>query len=219
MEGLKLRVIILSVIMFAFGMWVNLSTKEVFASKTEKEMEKLAPRTFDGYAFTPSRENPEQSYRMDDTTYRRLKPYGIVCRSYYKGDKTFDVVLIASQSRGSFHDPRVCFSAQGYTITNEEASVMDTEARGKVPFTAVTMDSGQAKGALAMYFYRGPGGYYRNVVGLKFAMFKERLMGGKDVDGVFYRIIPGYPGATVDDLKKFAGEYLAAAKPVSGGYF
>lgn len=218
MEGLKGRAFALVGILAVAGFWVQSAKGVEYQPKTEKQLEQMAPPRIDRYSFAASLENPEQSYKMDEGTYKELHPYGIVCRQYQSGDKAFDVVLIASANRGSFHDPRTCFKAQGWEIVHEENSSFQTASRGTIPCTIVTMD-GQQKGAVALYFYRGPKGFHRNVIELKLDLFKERLLGGKDIDGVFYRIIPMYPGATIEETKEFAARYLESSEATSQGYF
>ncbi|MBI1756179.1 MAG: EpsI family protein [Fimbriimonas ginsengisoli] len=217
MEGLRARLVGFGAAMLAVGLWIHLSPAAAYERQTEPALEAKAPGAVGDYRFVPGLGTPGCSYKMDYKTYRILKPYGIVARVYESGAKSFDVVLVASQNRGSFHDPRVCFTAQGWSLDEERLDSMQTPTRGTIPFTVVRMTG--PRDSLAMYFYRGPQGFCANVIQLKLAMFKERLTGGKNVDGVFYRIIPNYEGATVDDLKAFASEYLAAASESSGGYF
>jgi hypothetical protein len=217
MEGLKQRIYVLSAAFAAFGLWVQLSPVSAYEKKTEKQMEQLAPARVGPYTYRHSVENPEQSYRMEPGTYSQLAPYGIVCRTYSYGGKSFDVVLIASGNRGSFHDPRVCFSSQGLAPTDHVDVVRSK--RGDIPVTVASLDNGTTHDNLALYFYRGPGGFFSNVVGLKWAMFKERFFGGRDVDGVFYRIIPTFPGTKLEDVKQFAADYVVASEASSKGYF
>ena len=142
--------------------------------------------TGDGDApFFRDPRNPAQSYRMNDITYKMLAPFGIVARQYTTRDgKVFDVVLIASESRASFHDPRICFSGSGWTIADQRTAEVQTRTRGTVPVMIVTMENGQKRDQMAAFFYRGPSGFQASTRGLKWDMFVKRLFNNPDVEGV-----------------------------------
>ncbi|KAA0237377.1 MAG: exosortase-associated EpsI family protein [Armatimonadetes bacterium] len=219
MEGLMTRAYIAGALLLVAGIAINISAVTVKRpSKTEEWMEQKAPTKVGKFIFLPGTENPAQSYRMDDRTYELLVPYGIVCRLYLDAAKGFDMVLIASQSRASFHDPRVCFAGQGWVLSKQHTENVETKTRGKVPITITEMD-GARRGQLAAFFYRGPGGFYPSTNGVKWDMFKQELFGSKDVDGVFYRVIPRHADCTVEELKQFIAEYLDTAYDTSDGYF
>lgn len=217
MEGLMQRALIIGGIAALSGAYVHLTPHPDPERKTEQWMEQNLPQQFGKYHYTGSAENPQQSYRMNQETYDALRPYGIVCRKYTNGEKAFDVVVIASNSRASFHDPRLCFSVQGWNIHTEKHLTFDWGGRN-IPFTSVEMD-GPAGESRAMYFYKGPAGYFPDTAGLKIGMFWYSIKGGARSDGVYYRIIPEYPGATTDDIVSFAREFKDAADKSSGGYF
>jgi len=221
MEGLKKRAFIFGGIMLAAGA-INLATviRAERPNKTEKWMESKAPERVGDMSFIRSEANPQQSYKMDEVTYRVLAPFGIVPRIYTgNSGESYDVVLIASESRASFHDPRLCFSASGWTLVEQHTAEVQTKTRGVVPITVVRMDGRNSKGQLAAFFYRGPSGFNSSTVSVKLDMFWKRLFGSKDVEGVFYRIIPQNEFITEDQMKKFIGEYLEASKSSSDGYF
>jgi len=217
MEGLTKRGLALFASLAIAGAYVHLAPLPARRPKTERWMEQKLPTQIGDYRFAPSKDNPAQSYRMDQSTYDTLKPFGIVCRDYTDGKKTFDVVVIASDNRASFHDPRVCFTAQGFTI-NQETRASFPSPIGNIPYTAVDMGSSDGDMS-AMYFYKGPGGYYADTQHLKFGLFLDNLRGATKPEGVFYRIIPDYKGATAADLQAFAGQMKAACTASSGGYF
>jgi hypothetical protein len=172
-----------------------------------------------------SAESSLYSYKMNDVTYSTLQPYGIVARIFEnsKNAQVFDVVVIASDSKDSFHDPRVCFSAQGWVMNNQWLDTVKTASRGDVPVTITLMDGPEDKNQLAAFVYKGPGGFYGNTQRLKVAMFRETLFGGGKLDGAFYRFIPGYRDEDqiqqIRELKEFIGKYLDAANEASKGYF
>jgi len=221
MERLKKRTYIFAAVMLAAGL-INMATiaKADKRSKNEQWMEQRAPDQFADKSYFHSAENPEQSYKMNDITYKMLNPYGIVARQYTGRDgKTFDIVLIASESRASFHDPRICFSGSGWNITNQQVQTVETKSRGTIPVMFVTMDNDTQRNQIAAFFYKGPSGFMASTRGLKWDMFVQTFLNRPNVEGVFYRFIPQYQGATVDDIKAVISEYLEASKESSQGYF
>ena len=221
MEGLKKRAFIFAGIMLVAGAF-NLATsaRAERPDRTESWMEQRVPEKIGDMTFLKSDSNPAQSYKMDEVTYRVLAPFGIVARVYTgNSGEGYDVVVIASESRASFHDPRICFSASGWTISEQHQTEVQTKTRGTVPITVVRMEGRNNKGQLAAYFYRGPSGFNASTVSVKLDMFWKRLFGSKDIEGVFYRIIPVNEHITEEQMKKFIGEYLEASKASSDGYF
>ncbi|HXH60693.1 MAG TPA: exosortase-associated EpsI family protein [Fimbriimonadaceae bacterium] len=225
MEGLKKRAIIATAVLMLGGLAIAFTTKHPNAGKTEQWMLDHSPRQVDGFRMLGGAESPLYSYKMDQVTYDTLQPYGIVARVYenQQTEETYDVVLIASQSKDSFHDPRVCFSAQQWSIENQWVDNVQTKTRGKVSISIVQMDGPDGNNRLAAFLYKGPGGFFGDTKALKLSMFLEQLKGGTNLDGAFYRFIPQNTGRdqtkTIIDMKKFIGEYLDAANQVSDGYF
>ncbi len=189
---------------------------------TETWMAEHAPTTVAGYTFNPANADPDApagcSYRMTKSTYDTLKPSGICARQYTGGNKTYDVVLIASDNSVSFHDPRVCFTATGWTISHERHIDIPTKAHGNVPVTLVQMD-GDGKKSSALYFYRSPSGYESVARKMRWDMLLGELLHGRNDQGVFYRFIPMSDNITDDELKTFVAEYLDEANRVSEGFF
>jgi hypothetical protein len=216
MERLKSRAWIAAGIFLVSGLFVQFGPKAVGSPKTEKWMESQAPKSVGKFAFVPSSENPEQSYQMSESTYEVLKPYGIVARVFRSGNQHIDAVLIASASEDSFHDPRHCFSGSGYNIVSQEERSIDT-GRGKIPITVARL-AGDGN-TFAVFFYKGPGGFYATTNSLKFAMFKDALLRARYSDAVFYRFMPASGNVSEDDLYRFIAEYMKASQVSSGGYF
>lgn len=221
MEGLRKRALIFAGIMLVAGT-INYATviRRENPSKTEKWMEEKAPARVGDMTFFRSDDNPAQSYKMDELSYRILEPFGMVARVYTgNSGEGYDVVLLASDRRASFHDPRVCFAAQGWTLVEQHQAEVQTKTRGVVPITVVRMDGRNRRGQLAAFFYRGPSGFNASTVSVKLDMFWKRLFGSKDLESVFYRIIPQNEHITEEQMKLFIGNYLESSKASSGGYF
>lgn len=219
-NGLKRGTYGLAALILGFGLFVQLGArKPEGAGRTEDWLESLAPRSLAGFSMLPGREDPNQSYKMDARTYEELKPFGIVVRVYRKANKAFDVALVASDRKESFHDQRVCFASQGWTLTGDRLAKVQTKTRGAIPASILTLASSTRGSQLAVVVYRGPGGFHSSPRGLTWAMLLDQLGGGKHLESVFYRIMPVYSGATEAELLAFAGQYLDAAHESSGGYF
>jgi hypothetical protein len=207
------------------GLVVAFTDRPAGEPKTEQWMLETLPLEFGDYRASSSPENNLYTYKMDEVTYGTLDPYGIVARVYTSSEtnEEYDAVVIASRSKDSFHDPRVCFSAQGWAIANQWVEMVDTESRGKVPVTLVLMDSADVRNRVAAFLYKGPGGFYGSTQRLKTAMLIEQFFGGQDLDGVFYRFIPLNldpmdPDRTTK-IKRFVAEFVDAANAASDGYF
>jgi hypothetical protein len=176
-------------------------------------MEQHLPHRFEDYQFEGAA-NPEQSYKMDATTYSVLNPYGIVCRVFSNGKQQFDTVVIHSDNSDSFHDPRVCFQSQGSELLEQQTKFVDTGKRGKIAVTFIkTSYNGASR--LAAYTYQGPSGFTSEPLKLIFDMFRGELTSGKVQTGTFYRFIALNPGSSQEDLTKFIGQFVDACAAAS----
>lgn len=227
MEGLNVRAYIVTGLLLVTAAWSQFSPRPGrVAGRTETWMEQVAPKEVEGYRFIPST-NPDEgalcSYKDPKIVYDVLTPtVGILARVYEAGGQKFDVTLIASRDRASFHDPRVCFTAQGYNIVNEEQISIPTKSRGNIPATLAQMTGPDGKPTVAVYFYRGPRGFFGTTMSLKIALLLDQVKGRTDLDGVFYRFIPqGLDSKALDPqrLENFIGLYMDKAGKDSNGYF
>jgi len=219
MEGLKKRTYFFAALLIVAGAFnfVTYSRAER-PDKDEAWMEARAPEKIGEMTYARDPKNPNQSYKMNQMTYDVLVPFGIVSRVYSDNNSGYDVVLIASESRASFHDPRICFSAQNWTLVEQKSVDVQTRTRGVVPITITKMD-GPKRGQLAAFFYRGPSGFHATTIAVKLDMFTQRLLNREDIEGVFYRFIPTKEDCTEEELKAFIVEYLESSKESSEGYF
>jgi hypothetical protein len=128
------------------------------------------------------------------------------------------VVAIASNSKESFHDPQICFSAQGWRLSNQRDDVIKTKTRGDVPVTLVDMEQ-RGDNRVAMYFFRLSKGYYGNMGLVKRDMLKHLFTNwGQKDEGAFIRLIPT-SSVDVEKMKKFAADWVDAANESSQGYY
>ena len=222
---MKTRALVAVVVILLAALAIAFTKKKVPDTMDESDMLEISARDLDGYMMQGSPDSPDYTYRMGEVTYNTLEPYGIVARIFENGQtgETYDVVLIASRSKDSFHDPRVCFSAQGWALTNQWSDEIQTETRGKLTVTIALMDGLQGKGKMAAFLYRGQGRFYGSTKELKLGMFLEQMKGGSDLDGAFYRFIPLHSNPNdlelLDDLKRFIAVYLDESNRASGGKF
>lgn len=219
MEGLKIRSLAVGGLLILGGLALQAMPKANLTAKDEKFMEDRAPMVVGKFRFEPTSDNPKQSYKVHESTYEILKPFGVVGRIYTDGQTAFDVMLISGNDKNSFHDNRVCFQAQDYTIVGQEIEPVETE-RGTIPVTFLTLQHALRGKLSAAMFYKGPGdAWFSLPQPLTWAMFKEQLKLGKDLDSTFYRVIPvqGEPDRAA--LKAFIKEYVVAAKKSSDGFF
>ncbi len=224
MEGLKIRSFVVAGLMAVTAAWAAVSSRPqiVKDNKDEKWMKQVAPVQFDSFRFEPHISNDAvddlESYHSSKMVYDTLQPtVGILARVYDSGTQRYDVTLIASRDRASFHDPRVCFTAQGYEIVDEQSINIPTKTRGIIPVTLAKMKSDQGT-SLAIFFYRGPAGFYGTTMSLKWSLWFDQLAGKAFTDAVFYRFVALGDGDQ-DRLISFVGNYMDAAGKSSRNYF
>jgi hypothetical protein len=225
MERLTLRAYVVAGLLVVTAAWAQLSPRPgKVVGKTEAWMEQVTPMKVDGSSFIPDSDpkNLYCSYKDIPMVYDALRPtVGIVARRFQIGGRLYDVTLIASNDRSSFHDPRVCFTAQGYDLTDGPLVNIPTKTRGNIPATLAPIKAPDGRPSTAVYFYKGPRGFYGTTTSLKFALFWDQLAGRSNLDGVFYRfILDGESSPEAQEkLIKFVSTYMDQANHDSNGYF
>lgn len=217
MKDIKIRAYALAAAFVVAGGIYQISGAAKGPTRTESWMQETALTSFGNYR-TEGNLPGNVSYVMDPTTYKELEPFGIVARIMSDGTHSYDVTLIASSSKASFHDPRVCFTAQGWELSAEEEVPIETKTRGVVTATFARLKgkNGEQYGA---FLYRGPEGFSPTTLGLKWQLFRSQLLRGQQAEGVFYRFIPQDRGTTKDQLIGFIRDYLDASTEPTHGYF
>jgi hypothetical protein len=186
-----------------------------YKDRTEDWMKQVIPMQIPGYKFLAELPSDKQVYDI-------LKPFGIVDRAYVGPDnRTYEFTTITGNSRKSFHDPQVCFSAQNWELLDPtKRDVLIPVLGGNVPATVVGLRKPGAKG-LAMYFYKTPFGFRAVPLYMPFDLTAAKLLMKEDVDGKFYRFIlePSSDDFSADlqALETFANAVLAAVKENPGG--
>lgn len=217
MERLNRSVFIFVGLMLVIAAVAHLAPKPVKVSMTEDQLRDLCPSSIGGQHYI-------QELKSGDDIYQVLKPFGIIERVFdYEGDN-FDAVVIASNSKDSFHDPNICFSAQGWTIESRRQIQIPTQSRGTVSAMLISMYDINVQRKYACYLYQGPGGFYGDTNRLKLAFLAEAMKLGDRYDGVFYRFIPTFadseltPKEQEERLVNFIGKFMDAANESSNGY-
>jgi hypothetical protein len=220
MEGLGKRVLVLGSAFLMLGVLFHAKAPTLIQHDgkvpDEKWLEGISPKEVPGYQMAVLKDGPEITYRMTQETYETLVPYGIVARVFGNGYENYDTVVIMSAKKDSFHDPRVCFTSQGWNLDQQEVIQVDSKAYGKVPITLATMIRGSEK-SFAAFFYKGPNGFVAKNTELKWQMFMHQLTKFEDTEGVFYRFIPLHPGSTKQQLEKFIDTFLTESQKSSKG--
>jgi len=212
-KSLKVRAYAVGALFLAFGALVFAAPKpKQVAGKTEQWMEQMTPTAIGNYKLL-------STYKMEPSTYQELQPYGIVSRIYGNGKQAYDVVLVASNRKTSFHDPRVCFPAQGWQFETQKKVNIVTGTRGAIPVSIISMEGQDGSQQFAAFFYRGRRGFYASPQALSWAMFLDQFAGRSDSEGVFYRFMPKDPNTTEADMSKFIADFVDAANTSSGGFF
>lgn len=293
MEKLRFRAFLIGAFLVAVGVAIQVAPATNLSPKDETFMEKNAPTKVGEFSFYGDTlgKKPNQSYAISQEAYDILKPFGIVGRVYATGSDGYDVLLVSSNKKESFHDQRVCFTASGWTLTGQTQDVLDTP-RGQIPISFVTMKHRLKGDRVAALFYKGPADrgllptlsrivmvgaaaslvvglgwliipaffsktgsrtagtvfaavgalglvlattamsgparsetpsasdneFYATPSSLTFAMLKEQLAGGSNMDSTFYRFIPT-KNVSKEELGEFIESYLVEAEKTSAGYF
>lgn len=151
------------------------------------------------------------SYRMDETTYATLKPYGIVAKTMTDGIRTFDVVNIAGDGEESFHNPLLCFRAQGWVVNDIKQITIPTQSRGDVNATIASASHEGGAPQYALYTYEGPKRTSPSPSALKDDMVRAEFATGKVQFGTFFRFMSVTPNVSEDQITQFAKDYIDAS--------
>jgi hypothetical protein len=219
MERLRLRTFALGAFLLAAGVGIQAMPKPSLHAKDEKFMSDMAPTQVGVFKFQASPEKPGKSYDVDERTYELLQPFGVIGRIYADRDKAYDVLLISGNDKNCFHDNRVCFQGQGFTIVGQETESIET-SRGTIPVTMLTVDHKEKGRMMAAMFYKGPQNkWFALPQPLTWAMFVEQVKLGSDLNSTFYRVIPMHPNPDKKEFVQFIKDYVAEAAKTSNGFF
>ncbi|MFN8140684.1 MAG: hypothetical protein U0R49_12890 [Fimbriimonadales bacterium] len=189
----------------------------VFATKTEEWMLANLPESVKGYSFVGN-------IKMGQINYDQLKPFGIVSRSYTGLDgRSYDYLVIASNSKDSFHDQRVCLTSQQYQLRDLDIQNVDIPALGgSVPATVTNLVRSDANGS-AMIFYIGPYGFRPNPTQIPFDITRAKLFFKTDIHTLMYQFKVSPAGKSLEEdakaLATFADSLLKGTSAMPEGEF
>lgn len=215
---LQSRVKIVFVLFAAVGVANLMIPEPVFPSKTEEWMEQNLPTEIPGYVY-------RGEIRMSQINYDQLKPFGIVSKAYIGPDgRNYDYLIIAGNSKDSFHDQRVCLTSQQYKLEGLHMRNVNIPAMGgEVPATVTKLLRSDANGS-AMIFYHGPYGLRPNPTAIPFDITRAKLLFRSDIDTIMYQFkVAPTSGNLEEDVKAmsaFADAMLQATETFpDGAYF
>jgi hypothetical protein len=219
MERLKIRAFAIGAFILVAGVAIQAMPRPSLHAKDEKFMEANAPKQVGQFTFVENPDKPGKSYDVDERTYELLKPFGVVGRIYANKDRSYDVLLISGNDKNCFHDNRVCFQGQGFTIVGQETQNIQT-SRGTIPVTMLTLEHRERGRMMAAMFYKGPGNkWFALPAPLTWAMFLEQVKLGSDLNSTFYRVIPLHQNPDKAEFVQFIKDYVAEAQKTSNGFF
>lgn len=215
---MKTAMIALAVLFVGVGYFNN--SPDITNGQRPKEswLEEKVPTAVGDFELKPNAPGSHVSYKMNEPTYKELDPIGIAAQRFVsRGSKSFDAVIIAGNNMESFHDQRWCFKAQGWDIIGEEETKLSTKSYGEIPITLVTITRADSSPTVAIFTLRGPTKFHSTIPSAAKDFFDYELFKQKKFIGFFFRVIPEYPGATKEDVKNFAAQYIDTAHETSGG--
>lgn len=205
---MKPTLIVAMVVLLATAVATTLFKSDYVREKKEPWLWEMMLTELHGYRVQPSDLGENITYKMDKVSYDVLDPIGIACqRMTNEYGQMFDVVIIAGDSMNAFHDQQICFNAQGWDIKEMKGVMLESEYRGQVPISMMTITRDDGPEQYAAYFFRSPSGFvsYNRA---KIDFFMHRLKKGKPGMGFSYRFIGLSPDMTEEDVTRFATQYL-----------
>lgn len=214
--------IILILVVLAGAITINaLRSGDGTERRNEAWLESMVPQQVGDFETLPNAERPDApyTYRMDEITYRTLKPIGIVGKimSNPHNNRRFDVVVIAGDSMVSFHDQRWCFRAQGWVIQEDEYIEIPTENFGNVQALIARIQRDGVSPRWAMFTFRSPTRFSAQYERARWDFLLSEFFSGRPNEGFSFRFINlDDDGGTREGIIQFASEYLDTAAETFG---
>jgi hypothetical protein len=195
------------------ALWGGFQMTQPKTTLTEQWLLDRVPTQIPGYRLIPSLENPRVTYRMSEETYAELEPVGITAQVFEDADgRQYEAVVIAGQDMNTFHDQRVCFTTQGWSLTKNTEGHLVANDFGDVPILDLTVSKGDRQEAPAFFMWRSPARFTNNRRTAKFDFLKSGLLSQETQVGFSYRFMAVTDGVDASQLKKFTDAYLSALK-------
>ena len=126
MENMNKAMIVACVAILPGAVWSGAQLSKPKVTLDESWLIDRVPDIVPGYRLLPSDTNPKTTYKMDPETYAELEPIGITAQIYRDAQgHEFEAVVIAGQDMATFHDQRVCFTTQGWSLTKDAKEALD----------------------------------------------------------------------------------------------
>jgi hypothetical protein len=214
---MKRNAAILAGLFVLAGAWTNVNALQNGKRPPESWVEGLAPTQVGDWKLEPKEPGAKFSYKMDKITYDELDPIGIVAQRMRNGGLVYDAVIIAGNQNESFHDQRWCFQAQGWELEETLVDKVATKNAGEIPVQLVKISRPGQPATIALFTFQGPSKFHATTFEMGRDYFMAGLSSGRLHNGFFFRFIPQFPGATKEEVKEFAADYIDAAFESSGG--
>lgn len=215
---MKTPALVLVAVLVGAGVLNNVNALTNGERPPESWVTDKAPTKVGSFDLQPETPGSKISYKMNESTYEELDPIGIAAQRYNgPGGQGYDAVIVCGNNMESFHDQRWCFKAQGWDLLEEKDAATVTKTYGRIPVKLVKIGRANTSPSYAVFTFRGPSGFHADVPSLSKDFFKYELFKQKKFIGSQYRFIPGWNGATPEEVLKFAAEYIdEAAKSGKG---
>ena len=208
--GLRLRALVLIAVLAATGLATAFRSNVTgYVRPTEAWLEDQVPAKIGDFTFIPSAENPKQSYKMGEDTYKMLDPIGIVARIYTNGREKFDVVVIMGDRPDSMHDPRVCLPAQNWEIVSQKVVTVQTRV-GAIPMVFMEARVPGSGSRVVAFSFRGPTGFHTEYPALWGDFVRAELAQGNIVTGYYVRLTTLDGGGNDAGMLRFATLFFAS---------
>ena len=186
-----------------------------FQMKDEAWLYSIVPDQVDTYSVVPGPVNSKISYRMDDKTYKELKPVGISGQTFRGPNGTVDAVIVAGDRMESFHDQRWCFKAQGWDVSDEKFLTLNIPDYGKVPMYWMTLKREGEPPHRAAFTFLTPEKFRTNYQAGQVDYILKELQTGHPNVGFSFRFIELDPGMGDDEFVRFIHGFFREAKKSS----
>lgn len=213
---MKTRLIVLGVFFAIIAVLVNTRGTAVSTVHSEPWLETHTPQKVGAFQMIPGPDGGLQTYHMNPETVTALHAAATVCRIFQSGKQQYEVVVITSDRGESFHDPAGCFNAQKWKITEQAPRSIQTTA-GPLEINGLYIEKEGSGRIPAAYFFRHAGKFYSSQGTFVRQLFISELLTAKRQEGYMFRIIAQDPALSMEQLQKFAGEYVSALEAIPQG--
>lgn len=216
---MKVKFIVLAVVLALAVGWRHFGMALTqWERPTEDWLYGIVPTAVPGASLMRGMEDSRVTYRMDEISYKELKPIGIAAQVYQdeNGEK-YDAVVIAGDRMESFHDQRWCFVGQGWEIVQDTFRTVKTKQHGDVKLLFLQIKRPSEPARYAAFAFKSPVDFRTSYQRAQIDFITEELKRGKPNVGYSFRFIGLTDGIQEEQFLKFVTSYLDAASESSKG--